>query len=111
MEKQKLIEEVKKLVAAPSCNAELKKVANDYLESVGKENEKEKLDTLLKGAKACMTPIDGCIEFLKSDMGKQIYGDQRDAVLKDAENRKSNGEDICICAACQACKSIVNGNL
>ena len=40
-------------------------------------------------------------------MGKQIYGDSRDAVLKDAEERKAAGEDTCVCAACQACKEIL----
>ena len=42
-------------------------------------------------------------------MGKQIYGDKVDAVLNDAESRKSAGEDTCICDACQACKHILEG--
>lgn len=107
MDKNKLVEKVKELVAAPSCYAELKDVANAWLDSVGKESENEKLEALVKGAEACKSPIDACIGFLKSDIGKQIYGDKVNAVLKDAEDKKASGEDTCICQACQACKEIL----
>ena len=40
-------------------------------------------------------------------MGKQIYGEHVTAVLKEAEDKKSAGEDTCICPACQACKHIL----
>lgn len=107
MNKERIVEEVKKLIAAPSCFPELREVGEKYLSSIGKENEKECFDSLVKGAEACKSPIDACIGFLKSDMGKQIYGDMVEAVLKDAEDKKSAGEDTCICPACQACKHIL----
>lgn len=107
MNKEKIVEEVKKLIAAPSCYPELRDTAKAWLDSNGKPDEKEKFDALVKGAKACKTDIDNCIVFLKSDMGKQIYGDKVDAVLKDAEDRKAAGEDTCVCGACQACKAII----
>ncbi len=107
MDKGKLIQKVKELIAAPSCDAELRDIAGEWLDNIGNPNEQEKLDALIGNAKACKTAIDPCIEFLKSDMGKQIYGDSRDAVLKDAEERKAAGEDTCVCAACQACKEIL----
>lgn len=107
MDKGKLIQKVKELIAAPSCDAELREIAGEWLDNIGNPNEKEKLEALLGNAEACKTGIDVCITFLKSDMGKQIYGDKRDAVLKDAEERKAAGEDTCVCAACQACKEIL----
>ena len=107
MNKEKIVEEVKKLIAAPSCYPELKEVGEKFLASIGKDNENECLDAIIKGAEACKSSIDACIAFLESDMGKQIYGDKVEAVLKDAEDKKSAGEDTCTCAACQACKHIL----
>ena len=107
MDRGKVIEKVKELIAAPSCNPELKEIAGEWLDSIGMPDETEKFNALLGNAEACKTPIDGCIEFLKSDMGKKIYGDKAETVLKDAENRKAAGEDTCICPACQACKEIL----
>ena len=107
MDKNKLIEEVKKLIAAPSCFPDFRKVAEDYLNSVGKPDEAEKLETLKKWAATCRTDIDPCIEFLKSDMGHQIYGDKTDETIAYANERKAAGEDTCICPACQASKAIL----
>ena len=108
MNKDLVKKKVEELVAAQSCYPELKKAGEEWLASIGKDNEKEKLDALLKGAEECKSPIDACIGFLKSDMGKQIYGASVDAVLKEAEDKKAQGEDTCICPACQACKAILN---
>ena len=107
MNKEKIVEEVKKLIAAPSCFPELREAGEKYLSSIGKDNENECFDAIVKGAEACKSSIDACIAFLKSDMGKQIYGAQAEAVLKDAEDKKAAGEDTCICGACQACKHIL----
>lgn len=107
MDKNKLVEEVKKLIAAPSCFPDFRKVAEDYLNSVGKPDESEKLETLKKWAAECRTDIDPCIEFLKSDMGHQIYGDKTDETIAYANERKAAGEDTCICPACQASKAIL----
>ena len=107
MDKGLLIQKVKELIAAPSCYPELKEIAGEWLDHIGQPDESEKLSALVGNAEACKTGIDRCIEFLKSDMGKQIYGDKVEAVLKDAEDRKAHGEDTCVCAACQACKEIL----
>ncbi len=107
MNKELVIQKVKELMAAPSCYPKLKEIAGEWLDSIGNANEKEKFDTLIKGVEECKSSIDSCIMFLNSDMGKQIYGDSCAAVLKDAEERKAKGEDTCVCAACQACKEIL----
>ena len=107
MNKEKIVEEVKQLISAQSCYPELKEAGQKWLDSIGKPDEKECFDSLLKGVEACKSPIDACIGFLKSDMGKQIYGEHVTAVLKEAEDKKSAGEDTCICPACQACKHIL----
>ena len=107
MDKKIVIEKTKELVAAPSCFEELKHLANDWLNSVDKADETEKFNKYIEYLKGSVSSIDACIGFLKSDMGKQIYGDKIDAVLKAAEDAKSNGEDTCICPACQAGKVVL----
>lgn len=107
MDRKVIIEKVKELMEAPSCYPELKEIAGEWLDSLGGPREKESYNALIGNVEACKTSIDDCIKFLKSDMGKQIYGSNVDAVLKDAEERKAKGEDTCTCQACQACKAIL----
>lgn len=108
MNKDLIIEKTKELVAAPSCFAELKELANDWLNSVGKDGEDEKFNKYIEYLKGSVSSIDACIGFLKSDIGKQVYGDKIAEVLKAAEDAKKAGEDTCICPACQAGKAIIN---
>ena len=108
MNKEAIKEKVKEMISAQSCYPDLKKVGEDWLSSIGNTDEKEKFDILLESVKNCKSSIDACIAFLQSDIGKQIYGDSVGTVLKNAEDRKAQGEDTCICPACQACKAIIN---
>ena len=108
MDKNLIKEEVKKIIAAPSCYAELKKAGEAWINSIGKDDEDEKLKVLKENLLDCKSSIDDCIAFLKSDMGKQIYGDKANDVLNIAEKRKSEGEDTCICDACQGCKRVLS---
>lgn len=108
MNKNLVIEKTKELVAAQSCFGELKDLANAWLNSIDKADEKEKFDKYIEYLKGSVSSIDSCIGFLKSDMGKQIYGDKITEVLNAAESAKKGGEDTCICPACQAGKAILN---
>lgn len=107
MDKKIIIEKTKELVAAQRCFGELKDLANDWLNSIDKADETEKFNKYIEYLKGSVTPIDACIGFLKSDMGKQIYGDKITEVLKGAEEAKAGGEDTCVCPACQAGKVIL----
>ena len=102
MNKDIVISKTKELIAAPSVFPELKKLAEDYLNSVDKPDEKEKFDKYIEYLKGSVSSIDACIGFLSSDMGKQIYGDKRDEALKFAEDKKAAGQTVCTCPACQA---------
>ena len=107
MDKKLVIEKTKDLVAAQSCFGELKDLANAWLSSVDKPDEKEKFDKYIEYLKGSVSSIDACIEFLKSDFGKQVYGDKINEVLNAAETAKKGGENTCICPACQAGKAIL----
>ena len=102
MDKNLIIEKTKELVAAQSCYGELKDLANNWLNSIGSSDENEKFDKYIEYLKGSVSSIDDCINFLKSDFGKQIYGDYRDTALKQAEDVKASGGKVCTCPACQA---------
>ena len=95
-------ENVKAIIDAPSCCPELKEVATDWL------NNEASYEELLNEIKADITPIDGLISLTESEMGKTIFGeDGAKEMNKKAKEAKENGEEYCICAACQACKKIL----
>ena len=95
-------ENVQAIIDAPSCCPELKKVATDWLNNEASDEE------LLKEIKADITPIDGLISLTESKMGKTIFGeDGAKEMNKQANDAKEKGEKYCICAACQACKKVL----
>ncbi len=107
MNKELVLEKTKELIAAPSCYGELKELANNWINAIGKADENEKFDKYIEYLKGSVSPIDACISFLESDMGKQIYGDKSEETIKYAKDQKAKGEDTCICGACQAGKVIL----
>ncbi len=40
-------------------------------------------------------------------MGAQVFGDQRDGMVKAFEEAQAAGEDTCLCPACQAGKALL----
>lgn len=85
------------LIAARSCYKDIKVAAEKVKNGYNDQDIKVLTDELKDG----VTPIDKSIAFIESDMGKQIFGNARDAVLADAKKKQSEGETICTCDACQ----------
>ena len=99
MTKNEILEKVKELIAAPSCNAELKKAAEAYLAAQNKANA----DALIKCLEANVNSIDETIELAKSDFGTNIFGAEQAAnMVKLGNDLKAKGEKYCFCPACQA---------
>ena len=95
-------ENVQAIIDAPSCCAELRKVATDWINNEASDEE------LLNEIKADITPIDGLISLTESEMGKNIFGeDGAKEMNKQAKEAKEKGEKYCLCAACQACKKVL----
>ena len=93
---------VEKLVNAPSCCPELKKIANDWLNDLATDEE------LLEEVKQDVTTIDDFIEFTESEMGKVIFGEEKANNMNiKAKEAKEAGEKYCICPACQVCKELL----
>ena len=99
MNKQEIIAKVNELIAAPTCNPELKAAAENYL----KTQDKASADELVKQLNEKVSTIDETIAFAESDMGKQVFGaEMAEGMAKKGHEFKASGEKYCFCPACQA---------
>ena len=105
MTKEDIIQEVKKLIAAPSCYAGLKEKAEAYLSSL----DKAAAEALVEELKADVQSIDDVIPFFGSEDAKKIFGAEVAAQLfAKAKEVKAQGGDTCFCDACTAGKKILD---
>lgn len=108
MKNEELVKAVKELVNAPSCNAYLRLLANNYLAVLDTSAEQETLSALLAQAKKDIMPIDGLIAFLTSERGLRLFGEEQAVqILAHAKDIKSKGATECDCPACSACSKIL----
>ena len=109
--KEQIIAKVKEAIEAPSCCAGLKAAGEKYLQAVeaneGSAEAKEAAKELVAELEADVNPIEDSIAFFESDMGKQVFGDQRDGMVASFKEAQAAGEDTCLCPACQAGKALL----
>ena len=99
---------VEEMIQAPSCCAELKEAAQAWLDTYDDGNANQApAKAFVKALEESISSIDSCIAFLGSDMGKQVYGDARDAKLAEAEAAKAAGRKHCTCTACTLAAEIL----
>ena len=105
MEKQilnEVIEETKKLIAAPSCSQEAKDAANAWLDAVGTDNEEAETKKYIAELEEDIMPIDGLIGFAGSEAGAAVFGAEK------AKEVEAAGGKYCDCPACAACEVILS---
>lgn len=96
------------LLAAPSACAEVKEAAQNYLDSIGKENEATAAKAFVTELEEDIMPLDGLIAFAESDMGAKVFGEEgAKNILIHARDRKAAGEKYCDCPACAACEALL----
>ena len=101
-------EQTAALIAAPSCSAEAKAAAEKWLAAVGTAEEAEATKAYVAELEADIMPIDGLIAFAGSDAGVGVFGAElAKNILAHAEEIKAAGAEYCDCAACAACKAIL----
>ncbi len=99
MTKQEIIAKVNKLIAAPSCNANLKAAAEEYV----KVQDKKSAEALVKSLEENVCSLDEVLGFFESEAGKKFFGAEKAAEMaKLGHEKKSQGEKFCFCPACQA---------
>ena len=109
MEKRDLIiENVKAVIAAPSCCAELKEVAQNYLKALNTATEKEAAKKLVEELEEDVLPIDIVLAFASSPEGAKVFGEEKSsAFAKQAKKVKADGGKYCFCPACTAGRNIL----
>ena len=108
LDRSAVIDEVQKLADAPSVYEGLKVKAEAFLGAVDTPQEKSAFWTLIDEIKSDVLTIDQLIGFTESPDGTAVFGAQKAGELAAAAKQaKEQGEDTCICPACQAGKEIL----
>lgn len=106
--KEYVVEKVKDLIHAPSCCAEAKAAAQNWLDALGTDKEAVQTKNLIAELEADIIPIDGLIAFAGSEHGAQVFGQEKaKEVLAHAEEIKAAGAKYCDCPACAAAAAIL----
>ncbi len=109
MTKTDLIQNVKELIAAPSCCDAAKTVAQAYLDAVGAPGEAAAAKALLAELEEDVCSIDDLMGFAGSERGKSFFGAEKAAgLVAAAKKAKADGAKYCICPACTAGGAILD---
>ena len=77
MSKNKFIETVKTMVAAPSCCQALKEAGQKWLDAVGTAGEDAAWNALLAEAREDICTVEHVLAFFESEMGTKIFGAEK----------------------------------
>jgi len=106
--KDYVTEKVNELIHAPSCCAEAKEAARNWLDAVGTDKEAKASKDLIAELEEDIMPIDNLIAFAGSEAGAKVFGEETAKnVLAHAQALKASGAKYCDCAACAACEAIL----
>lgn len=105
--KKEVLDKVKEVVAAPSCFGALKELGEKAIAADGTPEEADAMKAFMTELEKDVQPIGDSLAFFKSDMGKEIFGDQVDGMIEAYEKAQAEGEDTCLCPACQAGKALL----
>ena len=108
MDKQSLIEEIKKLLSARTCCPDLKRAVQSYLVALGKHNEKIAAKNLIAEIEKDLFPIDELAAFARSARAIQILGKEgARKLLAHVNELKASGAKYCDCPACTSAAEIL----
>lgn len=98
-----IVEKVKALIAAPSCYAGLKKIAEEYIAALGSDREKEAGRKLVAELEADVLSIDDVLAFFESDAGKKnIWREAGSSLCGTCPGSEGEGRQVvrlpCLCA-------------
>lgn len=106
--KSYVIEKVKELMDAPSCCADAKEAARNWLESIGTDQEADQAKNLIAELEMDIMPVDGLIAFAESEAGAKVFGEgHAKQVAAHGREIKAAGAKYCDCAACAAVEAVL----
>lgn len=106
--KNNVIEKVRKLMEAPSCCADAKEAAQNWLDAIGTDKEADQAKNLIAELEMDIMPVDGLIAFAESEAGAKVFGEAHaKQVAAHGREIKAAGAKYCDCAACAAVEAIL----
>ena len=106
--KDYVTQKVNELLQAPSCCAEAKAAAQNWLDALGSTQETEQTEKLIAELEMDIVPIDGLIAFAGSEAGIQVFGEEKaKQVVAHAQEINADGAVYCDCPACMAVAAIL----
>ena len=103
-----VVEKTHELMNAHSCSKEAKMAAQNWLDSLGSEDEAEETKKFMDELEEDIMSIDDLIYFAESDHGTEVFGaDKAKNIAEHAKEIKSVGAKHCDCPACSAAASIL----
>ncbi|MCR5438624.1 MAG: heat-shock protein Hsp90 [Selenomonas sp.] len=109
MSKSEMVENVKELINAPSCCAELKAIGEAWLKAVGTPGEKAMSEKLIDELNADVQTIDEVIDLFSSAAGQKLVGVETAAqMVAHFKEVKAAGGKWCDCPACKIGRSILD---
>ncbi len=112
MTKNDLVLKAKEMIKAPSCCPELHAVAQAWIDSVGKADEKNRAENLIAEIKEDVTDIDHLVAFAHSETAVKIFGEGQKNFAAHADELKASGAKYCDCGACKpALEILANKNI
>ena len=104
-----VVEKTNELINAPTCSSETKASAEEWLASVGTDQEAEALKKYIDALEGDIMPIDMLISFAESEAGAKVFGGAEAAagVAGHAKKIKADGAVYCDCPACTAVEKIL----
>ena len=108
LDRNYVIEQVRRLAEAPMTYEDLREKANGFLDAADTDAEKPAFHALIDEIKSDVLTIDQLISFTETPEGISVFGEKKASGLNRlAKDAKEKGEDTCLCPACQACKDIL----
>lgn len=104
---EKAIERTKKLLSNWCCD-ELKEAAQNWLDSIGTDKEKEAGKKYVLELQDSIVTVDGMLEFLPTDEAKAKFGEETASKFYEhAKELKTQGVANCDCPACIAASAVL----
>lgn len=108
MKNQNVIIEKTKELLNLHCYDGLKSAANEWLESIGTEKEKNASEKYVELLEDSIMDIDAVINLFSSDIGINKFGaDMASQIASHAKEIKANGAIWCDCPACSTALEIL----
>lgn len=102
-----IIENTKKLLDT-HCYEGLRTAANEWLESVGTNKEKEASKKYVEVLQDSIVDIDTVIKLFDSDRGREKFGEKMaNEIASHAKEIKAKGAKWCDCPACTAAMEVL----